>query len=137
MDRRQLKKAKFGTGHTEAPVLMVSGTGRAEAPYQAPVLMVSHPGHTEAPYQAPVLMVSGTGHPEAPYQAPVLVVSGTGHPEAPYQAPVLMVSTSPDNEPTACQEVVVVGQDGMFQTDVAVSNDFSAWSVALRLSGMR
>ena len=69
MDRRQLKKAKFGTGHTEAPVLMVS--------------------------------------------------------------------TSPDNEPTACQEVVVVGQDGMFQTDVAVSNDFSAWSVALRLSGMR
>ena len=38
--------------------------------------------------------------------------SGTGHTEA----PVLMVATSPDNEPTACQEVVVVGQDGMFQT---------------------
>ena len=49
--------------------------------------------------------------------------------------PVLMVSTASENEPTACQQIVDVDANGLFQTDVAVSDDPSSWSVTLSACG--
>jgi len=42
-----------------------------------------------------------------------------------------MVSTISDEESVACQQLVDVDASGMFQVDVAVNNDFQAWSVLL------
>ena len=49
--------------------------------------------------------------------------------------PVLMVSTSPEDESTACQLIIDVDANGLFQTDVAVSDDPSSWSVMLSACG--
>jgi len=59
------------------------------------------------------------------------------HAVPPYEeeAAVLVASTSSDNESTACQEIVSINDDGLFQTDVAVSNDPVAWAVALTACG--
>ena len=48
-----------------------------------------------------------------------------------HKLPVLLVSTSADDESIACQQIVDVDANGVFETDVAVSNDFSSWSVLL------
>ena len=42
-----------------------------------------------------------------------------------------MVSTSAVNESTACQKMLSVNDNGLFQTDVAVSDEFSTWSIAV------
>jgi len=49
--------------------------------------------------------------------------------------PVLLVFTASENEPTACQQLVDVDANGLFQTDVAVSDDPSSWSVMLSACG--
>ena len=48
-----------------------------------------------------------------------------------HQSPVLVVSTSAVNESTACQKMLSVNDNGLFQTDVAVSDEFSTWSIAV------
>lgn len=52
-----------------------------------------------------------------------------------HKFPVLLVSTAADRETAACQEIVDVDSNGMFQTELVVSNDFSSWSAMLTSCG--
>jgi len=57
--------------------------------------------------------------------------------EGPHGSPVISVSTMSNNESVACHEIVDVDDDGAFQTDVAVDNDFSSWSVVISVCRSR
>ena len=48
-----------------------------------------------------------------------------------HKFPILLVSTSSENEDTACQKIVDVDVNGMFHTDVAVTDNFSSSTVMM------